>query len=59
MDERLSNGQAQIMKRLDESDKTDIVTLRHDITDIYYKYKDTKILPAYIKQSLLDMYERY
>lgn len=59
MDERLTNGQTEIIKHLEESDKTDIVSLRHEITDIYYRYKDTKILPSYIKQSLLDMYERY
>lgn len=59
MDNRLSNGQSEIIRRLNESDKTDIVSLRYDITWIYYQYKDTKVLPAYIKQSLLDMYERY
>ena len=42
----LREGQEKIIKRIDESDKTDIVTLRHDITSIYYKYKDT-ILPFY------------
>lgn len=59
MDNRLSDGLTEIIHRLDESDKTDIVSLRYDITGIYYKYKDEKVLPAYIKQSLLDMYERY
>jgi hypothetical protein len=36
-----------------------IATLRHDITYIYEKYKDAKVLPGNTKKDICSLYETY
>ena len=52
-------GQQDILKRLDTSDLNDITQFRHSITGIYYKYKDEKKMPVYVKEDLMKLYDRY
>ena len=49
----------KIENRLEDQQKADICSLRHSITDIYEKYKNSKSLPINIKQDLCDLYESY
>ena len=40
MENRLTQGQTEILKRLNQSDQNDFTQLRHSITHIYYDYKN-------------------
>ena len=57
--QEIKSGVKDIKKQLNEQDKTDIATLRHEITTIYLTYKDQKKIPSHIKQDWLSLYERY
>ena len=46
-------------EKLKESDETDVVMLRHSITDLYHQYKDTKKIPHYAKEDWMGMLEKY
>ena len=48
-----------IEEKLKESDETDVVMLRHSITDLYHQYKDTKKIPHYAKEDWMGMLEKY
>lgn len=48
-----------IEKRLNDNDQTDVVTLRHSITDIYERYKHEKKIPRYAKEDWLSLYKQY
>lgn len=48
-----------IEKRANESSQIDIVILRHEITNLYNKYKDKEEIPAYAKADWLSLYEKY
>lgn len=52
-----------LLKKIESSlkgqQKADICSLRHSITDIYERYKNSKSLPINIKQDLCDLYESY
>lgn len=49
----------KIENNLEGQQKADICSLRHSITDIYEKNKDSKTLPINIKQDLCNLYESY
>lgn len=48
-----------IEEKLKESDETDVVMLRHSITDLYHQYKDTKKIPHYAKEDWMGMLDKY
>lgn len=48
-----------IEQKLDAHKNADICSLRHEITSIYEKYKDSETLPINIKQDLCSLYENY
>lgn len=48
-----------IENKLESQQKADVCSLRHAITNIYERYKDSKTLPVNIKQDLCNLYESY
>lgn len=62
-DEKIMSVKDDIIKEMEEHFKTinenDTTILRHEITSLYFKYKDSKKIPNYEKQNWLKMYERY
>ena len=62
-DEKIMSVKDDIIKEMEEHFKTinenDTTILRHEITSLYFKYKDGKKIPNYEKQNWLKMYERY
>ena len=48
-----------INDRLDSHLESQLSILRHEITEIYYKYLENKEIPAHTKESVLMMYEQY
>lgn len=49
----------KINSNLEEQKKTDLALLRHEITSLYFKYKENKEIPSCAKQDWISMYERY
>ena len=48
-----------INERLDSHLESQLCLLRHQITEIYYKYLEKKEIPAHTKQDLCYLYEQY
>ena len=48
-----------INDRLDSHLESQLSILRHEITEIYYKYLENKEIPAHTKQDLFYLYEQY
>ena len=48
-----------INDRLDSHLESQLCLLRHQITEIYYKYLENKEIPAHTKQDLCYLYEQY
>lgn len=48
-----------INDNIEEQKRSDLALLRHEITSLYFEYKDSKEIPSYAKQDWLSMYERY
>ena len=48
-----------INDRLDSHLESQLSILRHEITEIYYKYLENKEIPAHTKQDLCYLYEQY
>ena len=48
-----------INDRLDLHLESQLSILRHEITEIYYKYLENKEIPAHTKQDLCYLYEQY
>ena len=48
-----------INDRLDSHLESQLPILRHEITEIYYKYLENKEIPAHTKQDLCYLYEQY
>lgn len=48
-----------IEQKLNAHKNADICSLRHEITSIYERYKDSEILPINVKQDLCSLYENY
>lgn len=46
-------------QRLDSHLESQLCLLRHQITEIYYKYLENKEIPAHTKQDLCYLYEQY
>ena len=46
-------------QRLDSHLESQLCLLRHEITEIYYKYLENKEIPAHTKQDLCYLYEQY
>ena len=46
-------------QRLDSHLESQLCLLRHQITEIYYKYLENKEIPAHTKQDLFYLYEQY
>ena len=46
-------------QRLDSHLESQLSILRHEITEIYYKYLENKEIPAHTKQDLCYLYEQY
>lgn len=44
---------------IDKTEKTDLTTLRHEITLIYEKYRDKKEIPMRMRENLCSLYEDY
>lgn len=57
--QELNERLTKIEEKLKESDETDIVMLRHSITDLYHQYKDEKKIPHYAKEDWMGMLEKY
>lgn len=55
LEESLKN----VKNQLDSNEQTTIAMIRHEITETYYKYKDSKKLPSNVKEDVLSLYERY
>lgn len=48
-----------INDRLDSHLESQLCLLRHQITEIYYKYLENKEIPVHTKQDLCYLYEQY
>ena len=48
-----------IYQQLRKVDSSAVLTLRYQITDIYYEYKDQKALPMYRKQLVDQLFDQY
>ena len=46
-------------QRFDSHLESQLSILRHEITEIYYKYLENKEIPAHTKQDLCYLYEQY
>ena len=44
---------------IEKTEKTDLTTLRHEITLIYEKYRDKKEIPMRMRENLCSLYEDY
>ena len=55
----LSQKFKDINDRLDSHLESQLCLLRHQITEIYYKYLENKEIPAHTKQDLCYLYEQY
>lgn len=44
---------------IEDTKKTKIITLRHDITLIYEKYRQDKKIPSKLKENTCSLYEEY
>ena len=55
----LENDVKEIKKNMEESKENMTAILRHDITEIYFRYKATQKLPSNVKNDVLSLYERY
>lgn len=44
---------------IEKTEKTDLTTLRHEITLIYEKYRDKKEIPMRMRENLCTLYEDY
>lgn len=44
---------------IDKTEKTDLNTLRHDITLLYEKYRDKKEIPMKMRENICILYEDY
>lgn len=44
---------------INKTEKTDLTTLRHEITLIYEKYRDKKEIPMRMRENLCSLYEDY
>lgn len=44
---------------IDKTEKTDLTTLRHEITLIYEKYRDKKEIPMRMRENLCSLYQDY
>lgn len=44
---------------IDKTEKTDLNTLRHDITLLYEKYRDKKEIPMKMRENICTLYEDY
>lgn len=55
----LSQKFKNINDRLDSHLESQLCLLRHQITEIYYKYLENKEIPAHTKQDLFYLYEQY
>lgn len=49
----------EIRKKLSETNETQICVLRHEITDLYYLYKDKGQIPTHAKLDWIALYEKY
>ena len=57
--EEIRQSLEKIEERIKISDQTDLAVLRNEITQIYFKYKDTKEIPHYEKENALSLYHQY
>jgi len=48
-----------IYEKLRTANKSAVLNLRYQITDIYYEYKDQKAIPMYRKQLVDQLFDRY
>lgn len=55
----LSQKFKDINERLDSHLESQLCLLRHQITEIYYKYLENKEIPTHTKQDLCYLYEQY
>ena len=55
----LSQKFKDLNQRLDSHLESQLSILRHEITEIYYKYLENKEIPAHTKQDLCYLYEQY
>lgn len=46
-------------KELQQAKEGDLCVLRQLMLDIYYRYKDTKVIPQYEAQNFMKMYKAY
>lgn len=62
MDEELKpilENQTNMMGQMDQFVTNTITLMRQEITSIYYKYKDEKVLPLYVYENLKELYDNY
>ena len=62
MDEELKpilKNQTGMMGQMDQFVTNTITLMRQEITSIYYKYKDEKVLPLYVYENLKELYDNY
>lgn len=57
--EATKNEFDKIHSFIDKTEKTDLTTLRHEITLIYEKYRDKKEIPMRMRENLCTLYEDY
>lgn len=48
-----------IKENLEKTKDTQICVLRHEITDLYYLYKDKKQIPTHAKMDWISLYNEY
>lgn len=62
MDEEIKpilKNQTGIMNQMDQFVTNTITLMRQEITSIYYKYKDEKVLPLYVYENLKELFDNY
>ena len=49
----------KVLERADKCDDTMMILLRHDIINVYEKYKDEKRFPIHVKQDVMGLVQQY
>lgn len=57
--EQIREDLRNLQRSSEERDKVDLALLRHNITRIYFTYKEKKEIPHFEKENVLSLFEQY
>lgn len=57
--QKIEQDVKELLNKTNNTDKTTIVLLRHEITSIYEQYKSEKKFPVHVKEDLFGLVQQY